>query len=61
MVAPDGPGSECISLVEVKLSMKKLRLDEQVQLALLECTKYIVSDTFKGVPKFSFNIYVFDF
>ena len=39
---------------------KKLRLAEKVHL-VLECPKEIVSDTFRGVPKFGFNVYVFDF
>ena len=60
LVAPDWPGSGRMSLVEEKVRMKKLRLAEQVHLAL-ECPKEIVTDTFRGVPKFGFNIYVFDF
>ena len=40
--------------------MKKLRLVEKTEL-VLECPREIVSNTFRGVPKFSFNIYVFDF
>ena len=60
LVTPDWPGSGHMSLVEEKVRMKKLRLAEQVHLAL-ECPKEIVSHTFRGVPKFSFNIYVFDF
>ena len=49
-----------MSLVEEKVRMRKLRLVEQCHLAL-ECPKEILSDTFRGVPKFGFNIYVFDF
>ena len=60
LVAPDWPGSGRMSLVEEKVRMKKLRLAEQVHLAL-ECPKEIVSDKFRGVPKCGFNIYVFEF
>ena len=49
-----------MSLVEERVRMKKLRLVEKANL-VLECPKEIVSDTFRGVPKFGFNIYVFDF
>ena len=58
LVAPDWPGSGGMSLVEEKVRMKKLRLAEQVHLAL-ECSKEMVSDTFRGVPKFGFNVYMF--
>ena len=60
LIAPDWPGSGRMSLVEEKVRIKNLRLAEQVHLAL-ECPKEIVSDTFRGVPQFSFNIYVFEF
>ena len=48
-----------MSLVEEKVKMMKLRWAEQVHM-VLECPKEIVSDTFRGVPKFGFNIYVFE-
>ena len=60
LVAPDWPVSGRMALVEEKVRMKKLRLAEKVYL-VLECPKEIVSDTFRGVPKFGFNVYVFDF
>ena len=60
LVGPDWPGSGQMSLVEEKVRMKKLRLAEQVHL-VLKCPKEIVLDTFRGVPKFGFKIYVFDF
>ena len=59
LVAPDWPGSGLLALVEEKVMRKKLRLAEKVYL-VLECPKEIVSDTFRGVPKFGFNVYVFD-
>ena len=60
LVAPDWPESGWLVLVEEKVRRKKLRLAEKVHL-VLECPKEIVSDTFRGVPKFGFNVYVFDF
>ena len=60
LVAPDWPGSGWLAVVEEKARMKKLRLAEKVSL-VLECPKEIVSDMFRGVPKFDFNVYVFDF
>ena len=60
LVAPDWPGSGQMSLVEEKVSIKKLRLAEKDYVDL-ECHKEIVSDTFRGVPKFGFNVYIFDF
>ena len=60
LVAPYWPGSGQMALGEEKVRMKKLRLAEKVYL-VLECPKEIVSDTFRGVPKFAFNVYVFDF
>ena len=60
LVAPDWPGSGRMPLVEKRVRMKKLRLVEKANL-VLECPREIISDTFRGVPKFGFNIYVFDF
>ena len=59
LVVPDWPESGRLALVEEKVRRKKLRLAEKVHL-VLECPKEIVSDTFR-VPKFGFNVYVFDF
>ena len=60
LVTPDWPGSGCMSLVDEKVRMKKLKLADQCHL-VIKCPKEIVSDTFRGVPKFGFNIYVFNF
>ena len=60
LVAPDWPGIGWLAVVEEKVRMKKLRLAEKVSL-VLECPKEIVSDTFRGVPKSDFNMYVFVF
>ena len=56
LVAPDWPGSGQLALVEEKVRMGKLRLAEKVSL-VLECPREIVSDTFRGVPKFYFNVF----
>ena len=60
LVAPDWPGSSRLAVVEEKVRMKKLILADTVSL-VLECPREIVSNTFRGVPKFNFNIYVFNF
>ena len=59
-VAPDWPGSSWLAVVEEKVWMKKLILVDTVSL-VLECPREILSNTFRGVPKFNFNIYVFNF
>ena len=60
LVAPDWPGSSRLAVVEERVRMKRLILAETVSL-MLECPKKIISDTFRGVPKFDFNVYVFNF
>ena len=60
LVAPDWPGSSRLAVVEEKVWMKKLILVDTVSL-VLECPREILSNTFRGVPKFNFNIYVFNF
>ena len=60
LVTLDWPGSGVMSLVEERVRIRKLRLVEQCHL-VLKCPKEIVSDTYRGVPKFGFNIYVIDF
>ena len=47
-------------MVEERVRMKKLILAETMSF-VLECPKEIISDTFRGVPKFDFNVYIFDF
>ena len=60
LVTPDWPGSGVMSLLEERVRMRKLRLVEQFY-PVLECPKEIITDTFRGVPKFCFNAYVFEF
>ena len=60
LVAPNWPGSGRLAVVKDRVRMRRLILAETVPL-MLECPKEIVSDTFRGRPKFEFNIYVFDF
>ena len=59
-MALDWPGSSRLAVVEDKVQIKKLFLADNVSL-VLECPREIVSNTFRGVPKFNFNIYVFNF
>ena len=60
LVAPNWPGSGRLAVVEDRVRMRRLILAETVSL-ILECPKEIVSDTFRGRPKFDFNVYVFNF
>ena len=60
LVAPDWPRSGRLAVVEERVRMKRLILAETVSLRL-ECPREIISDTFRGVPKFNFNVYVFNF
>ena len=60
LVAPDWPGSSQLVVVEEKVRMKELILADTVSL-VLECPREIMSNTFRGVPKFKFNIYVSNF
>ena len=59
-MAPDWPGSSWLIVVEEKVRMKELILADTVSL-VLECPREIISNTFRGVPKFNFNVYVFNF
>ena len=59
-MAPDWPGSSRLVVVEERVKMKKLILADTVSL-VLECPREIMSYTFRGVPKFNFNIYVLNF
>ena len=49
-----------LSLLEERVRMRKLRLVEQFH-PVKECPKEIMSDQFRGVPKFYLNAYVFEF
>ena len=60
LVAPDWPGSSRLAVVEEKVRMRKWILVDNVSL-VLECPIEIVSNTFRGVPKFNVNIYMFNF
>ena len=59
-MAPDWPGNSRLVVVEERVRMKKLILADTVSL-VLECPREIISDTFRVVPKFDFNVYVFNF
>ena len=58
LVMPNWPGSGFMCLLREKVRAGKLRLVEQFYPVLI-CPKEIVTDTFRGVPKFCFNVYVF--
>ena len=60
LVAPNWPGSGRLAVVEDRVRMRRLILAETVSL-MLEFPKEIVSDTFRGRPKFDLNVYVFNF
>ena len=60
LVAPDWPGSSRLAVVEEKVRMRKWILVDNVSL-VLECPIEIVSNTFRGVPKFNVKIYMFSF
>ena len=60
LVAPDWPGSGRLAVVEDRVRIGSLILAETVSLRL-ECPREIISDTFRGVPKFLFNVYLFNF
>ena len=60
LVAPDWPGSSRLAVVEDRVREKTLILGDVVSLRLV-CPREIVSDTFRGVPKFDFNVYLFNF
>ena len=47
-------------MVEDRVREKTLILADVVSLRLV-CPREIVSDTFRGVPKFDFNVYLFNF
>ena len=60
LVAPDWPGSGRLAVVEDRVRIGSLILAETVSLRL-ECPREIILDTFRGVPKFLFNVYLFNF
>ena len=60
LVAPDWPGSSRLAVVEDRVRVKSLILADTVSLRL-ECPREIILDTFRGVPKFDFNMYLFNF
>ena len=59
LVAPYWPGSGWLTVVEDRVRMRRLILAETVYLPL-ECPREIILDTFRGVPKFNFNVYLFN-
>ena len=60
LVVPDWPGSSRLAVVEDRVRVKSLILADTVSLRL-ECPREIISDTFRGVPKFNFNVFLFNF
>ena len=60
LVMPDWSGSGFMCLLGEKARARKLRLVEQFYPVLI-CPKEIVTDTFRGVLNFCFNVYVFSF
>ena len=60
LVAPEWPGSSRLAVVEEMVRVRKLVRVENVSL-VLECPKEIVSNTFRGVPKFNFDVFMFNF
>ena len=60
LVAPDWPGSSRLAVVEDRVREKRLILADTVSLRLV-CPREIISDTFRGVPKFDFNVFLFNF
>ena len=60
LVAPEWPGSSRLAVVEEMVRVRKLIRVDNVSL-VLECPKEIVSNTFRGVPKFNFDVYMFNF
>ena len=59
-MAPDWPESSRLAVVEDRVREKSLILADTVSLRL-ECPREIILDTFRGVPKFDFNVYLFNF
>ena len=60
LVAPEWPGSSRLAVVEEMVRDRKLVRVDNVSL-VLECPKEIVSNTFRGVPKFNFDVFMFNF
>ena len=60
LVAPNWPGSGQLAVVEDRVRIRRRIMAETVSL-MLECPKEIISETFRGVPKFDFNVYLFNF
>ena len=56
----DWPGSSRPAVVEDRVRAKSLILDDTVSLRF-ECPREIILDTFRGVPKFDFNVFLFNF
>ena len=60
LVTPDWPGSSFLAVVEEREKAGSLVLLEKFQPVLI-CPEEIRSDTFRGVPKFKFCVYGFNF
>ena len=55
LVVPDWPGSLYCMLLERKLKEGKIKVLERFRPRLV-CPADIVSNTFRGVPKFNFDV-----
>ena len=60
LVVKDWPGSSRLAVVEDRVRVKSLILADMVSLRL-ECPREIILDTFRGVPKFDFSVFLFNF
>ena len=60
LVVSDWSGSGFMSVLEERVRMKRVRLVKTF-IPVLECPREILSDQFRGVPKFDFKAYMFDF
>ena len=60
LIAPEWPGSSRLLVVEEMVRLRKLLRVDNVSL-VLECPREIVSDTFRGVPKFNFDVLMFNY
>ena len=60
LIVPDWPGSGLMLVLEDRVRMRKIRLVKTFN-PVLECPREILSDQFRGVPKFDFNVFGFEF
>ena len=60
LVTPNWPGSGFLAVVEDRVRSGRMRVLERFA-PVLSCPKEIVSNTFRGVPKFKMVLYEFNF